>query len=376
MVLRNVVTEYMAARALAFKESTILASWRKSGIHPMNPDIFSEADFAPSITTSTQLHWPSSFPPIPDEPCDIAQAVSQRLRKERAERAQNSNDSSSSDSDLDSDIGLDTRSPDDHMSCSFISFSSLPSYPMQSSLPSQPEGGPSFFVPGQRNSRNSTTLNEIHLQRQLAEWKRRALVAEGQVMIEQAEREAATVHAVFAGREASILKYQLNANTQKKTNTSKCFTTSAQIVTSAEGKEQAIAEASKRDAKKNELEEKKKKKQDTERADFLRCAEQEHEQLPFSGSLRSKLKAELQDILFALGLNIEGNVAALLLRINAHFDTETALKQDPRYIGLFSKPSGKWKQAAEDHSETMQPSPPIHHSPSPIHSQPLIPPRP
>ncbi|KAJ3995883.1 hypothetical protein F5050DRAFT_1763972 [Lentinula boryana] len=247
---------------------------------------------------------------------------------------------------------------------------------MQSSLPSQPEGGTSFLVPGQRNSRNSTTLNEINLQRQLAEWKRRALVAEGQVMIEQAEREAATVHAVLAGREASILKYQLNANTRKKTDTSKCFTTSARIVTSAEGKEQAIAEASKRDAKKNELEEKKKKKQDTERADFLRCAEQEREQLPFSGSLRSKLKAELQDILFALGLDIKGNVAALLLRINAHFDTETALKQDPRYVGLFSKPSGKRKQAAEDHSETMQPSPPIHHSPSPIHSQPPIPPQP
>lgn len=62
MELRDVVKEYMAARASAFKGSTILAAWRKSGICPLNPDIFTDADYAPSITTSTQIQLLKSFP--------------------------------------------------------------------------------------------------------------------------------------------------------------------------------------------------------------------------------------------------------------------------------------------------------------------------
>ncbi|KAE9382544.1 hypothetical protein BT96DRAFT_232645 [Gymnopus androsaceus JB14] len=248
------------------------------------------------------------------------------------------------------------------------------------SLPAQPEAGPSSVMHVRHNSQHSETpsftLNEIGLQHQLTEWKRRALVAEGNLLIEQAEREAATVHAVLAGREASVLKHQLNAKARKKTDASKRFSTSARIVTSAEGKEQAIVEAEKREAKKSALEEKQKKKKDTERGDILRRAEQEREEVPFSGSIKSKSKADLQDILFALGLDIEGNVATLRVRIDAHFNAETALKELPRYIGLFSKPTRKRKRASDDHGENMQQSTSQHRSPSPMRSQQLSPAQP
>ncbi|KIK83405.1 hypothetical protein PAXRUDRAFT_76110, partial [Paxillus rubicundulus Ve08.2h10] len=45
---KNLIKEYMAARAESFKEETILKAWRKSGINPLNLDIFTEEDYAPS----------------------------------------------------------------------------------------------------------------------------------------------------------------------------------------------------------------------------------------------------------------------------------------------------------------------------------------
>ncbi|KAJ3720743.1 hypothetical protein DFJ43DRAFT_960331, partial [Lentinula guzmanii] len=60
--LQDVVKEYWVARCAAFKERTIMQSWQKSGICPLNPGTFTEADFAPSIASSTQIQLPSSFP--------------------------------------------------------------------------------------------------------------------------------------------------------------------------------------------------------------------------------------------------------------------------------------------------------------------------
>ncbi|KIK49826.1 hypothetical protein GYMLUDRAFT_113745, partial [Collybiopsis luxurians FD-317 M1] len=62
MELRNVVKEYWDCRWLAFKETTILKAWHNCGINPFNPKVFSSADFAPSIPSSTRTHLPDSFP--------------------------------------------------------------------------------------------------------------------------------------------------------------------------------------------------------------------------------------------------------------------------------------------------------------------------
>jgi hypothetical protein len=56
------VKEYMVARAEAFKPETIKKAFTKSGLNPLNPDIFTEQDFAPSYQSSTQAHVPASFP--------------------------------------------------------------------------------------------------------------------------------------------------------------------------------------------------------------------------------------------------------------------------------------------------------------------------
>ena len=61
-----VIREYMAARAKSVKEELILSAWRRSGIRPLNPDVFTEEDFAPSYASSTKPPLPVPFPSLPD----------------------------------------------------------------------------------------------------------------------------------------------------------------------------------------------------------------------------------------------------------------------------------------------------------------------
>lgn len=56
------VKEYMAAREKAFLPETIEKAWKKSGIYQHNPNIFTDADFAPSTSTSRHAHVPGSYP--------------------------------------------------------------------------------------------------------------------------------------------------------------------------------------------------------------------------------------------------------------------------------------------------------------------------
>ncbi|KAJ3019688.1 hypothetical protein NUW54_g6 [Trametes sanguinea] len=57
-----VVCEYMAVRKKAVTPTVIKAAFRNTGIQPFNPDIFQPAQSAPSHTSSTVLHLPSSCP--------------------------------------------------------------------------------------------------------------------------------------------------------------------------------------------------------------------------------------------------------------------------------------------------------------------------
>src|SRR5882762_5390096 len=62
MPCQDFVQEYMGIQCATFKPNTILQAFKKGGIKPLNPDIFSDHDFAPSIPISTAAHIPSSLP--------------------------------------------------------------------------------------------------------------------------------------------------------------------------------------------------------------------------------------------------------------------------------------------------------------------------
>ena len=52
----------MTVRDSKFTVWTISKAWEKSRLNFFNPDIFSDADFAPSKVSSTSAHLPSSYP--------------------------------------------------------------------------------------------------------------------------------------------------------------------------------------------------------------------------------------------------------------------------------------------------------------------------
>ena len=50
---QNTIKEYILACTESFKESTILCAWKKSGMQPLNPHIFTKKDFGTSFRSST-----------------------------------------------------------------------------------------------------------------------------------------------------------------------------------------------------------------------------------------------------------------------------------------------------------------------------------
>jgi hypothetical protein len=52
----------MQARTRSIKENVILSAWKKTGIRPFNPQIFTDEDFGPSFASSTNRPLPKSFP--------------------------------------------------------------------------------------------------------------------------------------------------------------------------------------------------------------------------------------------------------------------------------------------------------------------------
>ncbi|KAG8721325.1 hypothetical protein FRC08_014063 [Ceratobasidium sp. 394] len=59
------IQKYMAAREVGMRPDTIIDAWRRTGHHPFNPDVFTDADYAPSKVSSTIAHLPSPFPDVP-----------------------------------------------------------------------------------------------------------------------------------------------------------------------------------------------------------------------------------------------------------------------------------------------------------------------
>ncbi|KAJ4486601.1 hypothetical protein C8J55DRAFT_558596 [Lentinula edodes] len=247
MDLCDVVKQYMAVRDLLFKESTIKTAWQKSGINSLNPEIFSEADFAPSIASSTKMQLPASYPTQLSRGPDVASSDAE-FNGEVLKGRERRRNAEGSDSDYRTDESL-----------------------LESSDESDDSEGPSchhsLSPPQDRDLDTlSTPLTQSH---------------------------------------------QITAQT-RRTHQSDFPPWHAWLLQGMGGFRQA--------------------KED----DVCRQAK-EKEGTEFEGSLNSKNKIELEDIAFSLGLDIDATAIVLKIRIDAHFNATPSLKQDPRYVGLFTR---------------------------------------
>lgn len=62
----NVVETYLEVSRHSMTHKNILLGFRKTGIHPFNPKVFTKRDFAPSHPYSTQRHLPDEYPVLGD----------------------------------------------------------------------------------------------------------------------------------------------------------------------------------------------------------------------------------------------------------------------------------------------------------------------
>ncbi|KAH9064952.1 hypothetical protein EDB87DRAFT_1680123 [Lactarius vividus] len=75
---------------------------------------------------------------------------------------------------------------------------------------------------------------------------------------------------------------------------------------------------------------------------------------PFTGVLATKTKGDLQDIVQALELAINGQRKDLLARINSHFDENPLLRENPQLEGISYQ---SCQQPAENHLPQDHPPP-------------------
>lgn len=200
------VVEYLKVRDQCVTKEVIMAAWRKTGLVPFNPDIFTEADFAPSRPFSTQSFFTPSFPcqptpAFPNEPFNPVPATHDApetgedeplLTYQRAPSPMNVDPPSDDPSDVNND-NSDTQVPGRHRSQKFIPTSFPPVTPLSEQV---------------RILRED--LNNCM-----------AILEKEQIRCEEVE-----AHCTNLGIEYALVKGQLNAKAKRATKKERCFTSS------------------------------------------------------------------------------------------------------------------------------------------------------
>jgi hypothetical protein len=177
---------------------------------------------------------------------------------------------------------------------------------------------------------------------------------EGEVAVLRCQNEELAAHAIMAFDQVQGLKHRLNGKASKlkrrKLNTDSRWLNSEEGLAQCERQEaEAEAEAARKQVRAYEKQ--------AEEEERQRQREQRDPNEPFVGSLNGRKKAELQDIAYALGLEIEGQVEDLKSRINAHFNENEEQRTSPRYIGLFPQLARQARQTINAPAPTSTPFP-------------------
>lgn len=302
----NFVKEYMQVRQAAFKSSTIVTAWRKSGAWPINPSIFKSEDYAPSVPFSTEAAGvPPTFPsqdPIPMFDGDNSDSTS------------DCDSDSDSDSDTDSDANLAGIHP--MKTGTATSTTHLPRLP------------PSPATPATDNCNtlpSSISTREFYHEPKV--W--------GYIERLEHELQYARGHLTMAEVELRNLKRSLNSRGEQKSKRRK-LNVEHQLLTSDVGLRLAEENEAEHLAKKQKKKEAAERKKAKEMEQAQRRANRDPNE-PFTGSLKSKCLSELQDLCSALGIPETGTKKVLLTRVEAHFAAHPNLRQSPIYCNIFRR---------------------------------------
>ena len=390
---RTLVREYMTARTMSITEDLVVSAWRRSGIRPLNPQVFTEEDYAPSYASSINPPLPVSFPGLANSP------NSSHLFCGEIE----GNNDPGADSDAASDAsGLNdvtrgsssklmlNQAPDQEITTNFpLLAPSRPTTPpphsnetrsilceegrreppnqpgaqghslcrMQIPFPPPVPVNTSLDAPRHQtrsvsrsasctSSRGYTTQSVTSEHVKVLKETREELKA-AQKRIEELENSSGELrtHCHFMHGLVTQLQNQLQAKGKKRGTHAKRTTVEARVLTSEEGRlelQQLREEARQKEHRQAEETARKATEDDARRkrrADHSRV---------FTGPLnKSRRKEELEDIAVALALPESGKKDELLERICNHFDTHPELKTTVRFEGLFNSRPRKRPRLAD-----------------------------
>ncbi|KAF8835067.1 hypothetical protein BDN67DRAFT_1015886 [Paxillus ammoniavirescens] len=357
---KEFVREYMSVRDRVFTENLIKAAWQKSGLAPINPDIFMEDDYATAKSTSTQAHFPESYPASPESSGDSGSESDSSYASDGSDSSSDNSDDTSQGSRSEGEEEHDGRrgqeeggNCDDSVNdqaADMLPSSESSQSPHASPSPSRPSSHhPHSNRPGHRWTR-STTMAAPNL-RTLpfkSHWslarKYEAVLTQNEALIDEniklsSNLQAAEAHCALARDENADLKWKLNSHSLKKKQ-EVVFTTEARCLISEEGICEWEADKAKKAAKAREKAEKQARHLSKEQAD---CAAQATHGLirEFKGSLSSKTLADLRELCDALNITVPSSIkrvtkSTLISTIMEHFGKNPCLKDNPRFAKLFS----------------------------------------
>lgn len=426
MCLRDVVEVYMEARTKAFKADTIRSAFKRSGIvsdpesgRPRcNIDVFSAADFAPSIPSSTSLHLPEGFPAdygdVPSKstttstPPAIPSAIGptavdgcQSLSEEGSDDEADLNEWQEDDWVDEDHVGTDV---DEHQGTRILveDFGDLEHAPLgqpELELAEEP-------TTGENNGSDSESHNEVlqpsrsdqlpasharahtppprpnpsnisslppgttgiplvaHFDDEPSDDEADRLLSPNsrekkiRALLRKArsQRDEMVAQNILAGRFIGDLQVRLNAKRKTRRN-ERNVAIGGRVVTTEEGRAKAAEQKKAREDKLRKEKENLVKKQNARYEMDKRRIEVGKAGMVFSGALTSQKRPVLLDIAWCLDLEEKGTREELINRIRTHVDGEPSLRQDPRFAGLW--PSTRRSGMAATTKRTLAHHPPI-----------------
>lgn len=360
LIAKDFVREYMLARKESFKVNTIKKAWEKSGINvgddgpKCTPEMFTEADFAPSHSFSTLLHLPASFPmlPIPidedssddgyDDDVDnndsgldfsnrprtqsttsnhalFGPLAASKTRQIQSFPAVDSDPVTSTFSGTDtaqaSSSGVDVVSVINAAASNVDVASGLDAASENTGIDDSAELPPFQSLSRQiyHDSDSEIDDNDLYIddtecirvcEACCAKYRRQRNKARQQ-------RDEAATHALLAAQYVKSLQSKLNSKTIKKTSTRNVVVTGG-VVTMQEGHRIAAEKRASCLEKEKKAEETSQKKKDVEAENCVRRLREGKTGMVFEGTLTGQKLPSLRDIAWTLGLNETGTCEVLI----------------------------------------------------------------
>ena len=365
------IKEYMKVREDTFTPELITTAWRKTGLYPFNPNVFTELDYSPSYMTSTMVHFPPSFPisltpgplnqsraapPIPLDPGQDCNCEGEECFCEEVTSSPSNHGDSRSGSPGNNGPSQNSPPGTPALLIPTISCLNTPSPPAPPSGSSDPEVVPPYHLIVPQPSQPVPPLDiTAPISEQLAAaiaqagyWQERASGLRNQLDMNN-------VHLAFSARENDQLRKQLYTKSEPKEPRGHPLKSQARLLTTDDVMELERERAAKTAEKEQKYLERRERKL-VEEAEHARTRDVLGHSIRFTKPLKRMHRLELDDVLTVMSLPCnQRNIQECICAIEAHIEKYPDLKVDPRFGRIFNN---RYTTPPPEGFENIPPPPP------------------